>query len=252
MNVLKALNIPKSAQTHQWIPIKTMVDSLNIDKKDEKLLRSHVESIYLKGLLNESTINIKATQDESMVYEEIHILQIKLKKRDKFSTLNHKLHSFFPNPTLFVFELQWTTISMAEKRINKQVSDRAVVDTVYTTGIFDPEDKNHVVFVEKLNLKKISAQDLKELYGFLIKIVYQERLIALVGAYPKNLLDPVFIKKSLKRIEYYQSELNQIRDEEKLATTMQDRMNIHMRKNSIQSSIESVKEDIKEAISHDQ
>jgi len=252
MNILEALNIPESGQTHQWIPIKTMVDSLNIEKKDEKLLRSHIESIYLEGILNETTINIKATKDESMVYEEIHILYIKLKKRDKFSSLNQRLHTFFPNPTLIIFDHQGLTLSIADKRINRQSPGRAIVEEVYTTQSFDPEANNHASFLETLNLKKIETQDLKAFYESLIRIIYQERLIHLIGIYPSKLLEPVFIKNALKRIEAYQSDLNQIQEDEKSANTMQDRMNIHMRQNEVQSKIESVKEEIKEAISHGQ
>ena len=251
MNVIEYLNRPKAASLSQRISIKSIVDFHQLKRLDEKLLRDHIRSIYLIGVLNESTIHVRPFIDESMKYEEIHVLYVILKKDNKFSQLNQKLHVLFPNPTLIIFlSNDHHTYSTAIKHLYPSKKNQAVIDEVFMSEPSLLEDEVSQKFLKKTDLTSIKVSNLKEFYDYLINTVYQQRLISIIHDYPESILNTDLIKKALKNIENLNTQLNQLKADEKSLKTMRSKMENNMKQKQTQSNIDSVVQTIKEAIKH--
>ena len=249
MNVIEYLNLPKAAALNQRISIKSMVDFHQIKRQDEKLLRDHIHSIYLIGVLNESTIHIRPFKDDLMTYEEIHILHIRLKKSNKFAQINHKLHSFFPNPTLVIYSTDNQFVySTAIKHLNPIKKNQVVIDDVYVSEQSPLNDSPSEKFLNKTSVINLKARNLKEYYESIIDIVYQQRLISIIQDYPEKIIKASKVKEALKLIEKLHFKLNQLRDEEKSLQTMRSKMENSILQKEIQSNIDSVTQTLKEAI----
>ena len=249
MNVIEYLNRPKVASLSQRISIKSIVDAHQLNRLDEKLLRDHIRSIYLIGILNESTIHVRPFIIESMKYEEIHVLYVILKKDNKFAQVNQKLHVLFPNPTLIIFlSNDHHTYSTANKHLNPIKKNQAVIDEVFMSEPSLLEDEVSEKFLKKTDFTSIRGSNLKEYYDSLINIVYQQRLISIIHEYPENTINTDLIKNALKKIEIMNSQLNQLKADEKSLKTMRSKMENNMKQKELQSNIDSVVQTIKEAI----
>ena len=249
MNVIDFLNIPKLAAMHQRIAIQSIVDAHELSHAEEKLLRNHISSIYLIAALNESTINVRTHKDEDMVYEEIHILEIQLKHTKRLSSLNQKLHTLFPNPTFIIYTNEKMVIySLALKHINKYEPNQAVIDEVFLSESSELLDKASKKFLDKTNLKNLKSTNLKDYYLELINIIYQQRLISIIDDYPDSVLDATKVKEALKELENLQSELNKTKEEATLLHTMRSKMENHMKHKEIETKIEYIIVNIKEAL----
>ena len=241
MSLVDHLNIPEQAKMKQRIPVQAIVDAEELSHAEEKLLRDHISSIYLIAALNESTINVRTHKDEDMIYEEIHILDVKLKQTKKLGSLNQKLHTLFPNPTLIIYTNEKSHIySLALKHMNKYEPNQAVIDEVFLS--------ESSKLLDKTNLKNLEANNLKEYYLKLINIIYQQRLISIIDDYPDSVLGATKVKETLKELENLQAQLNKIKEEATLLHTMRSKMENHMKQNEIESRIESIVAIIKEVM----
>lgn len=249
MILLDYLNIPEKAKTKQRIPVQTIVDAHGLSHAEEKLLRDHISSIYLVAALNESTINVKTHKDEDMVYEEIHVFDVQLKQTKNLSSLNQKLHTLFPNPTLIIYSNEKSHIfSLALKHMNKYEPNQAVIDEVFLSEPSELIDKTSKKFLDKTNLKNLEANNLKDYYLELINIIYQQRLISIIDDYPDSALDATKVKEALKDLENLQAQLNKVKEEVTSLHTMRSKMENHMKQKEIESRIESIIGNIKEAL----
>lgn len=249
MNAIDHLNIPDKAKLKQRIPVQTIVDAHELGRAEEKLLRNHISSIYLIAALNESTISVRTHKDEDMVYEEIHILDVQLKQTKKLSSLNQKLHSLFPNPTLIIYTNEKSHIySLALKHMNKYEPNQAVIDEVFLSESSEFTDKVSKKFLDRTNLKNLEANNLKDFYLELIKIIYQQRLISIIDDYPDSVLDATKVKEALKDLEYLQAQLNKVKEEATSLRTMRSKMENHMKQKELETRIESIIVNIKEAL----
>ena len=102
MELVDRLNIPLCQKTR--IPVKTLVEQLQAEPSQKKLLETHVASIYLVSLLNEQTIRIRAYRDDNYSFMAIYVLQIELKEIDQLSDLCELIHSAFPESTLLLLK----------------------------------------------------------------------------------------------------------------------------------------------------
>ncbi len=247
-NILEYFNIPKSGKTKQRIAIKDIIEQLNPSTQDKKILSSEIDSIYLVGVLDLDTIRIQSYIDEDYLYEAIYVIQVVLKTNSHFSTLNEKLHMAFPNPLVIVYQLDENMIlSVAPKRINKNVKEKSVIEAIYTTNIFFGDIK-HESFLEYLNLQNIKALNLKGFYELLTDYIYSERLIDLLGEYPKQIPNTSELKQTIKLIESENTTLNAYNESYKQASMMAEKMDIHMNIQKIEKNIENIILKLKEEL----
>ncbi|MCD4827446.1 MAG: DUF4391 domain-containing protein [Acholeplasmataceae bacterium] len=228
-NILDNLNIPKSGKTKQRIALKDIAEQLNPSTKEKRILSSEIDSIYLVGVLDLDTIRIQPYIDEDYRYESIYVIRVMLKSNTHFATLNERLHMAFPNPVLIVYQLNESLIfSTALKRINKNVKEKSVIESIYTTNLF-AMDESHKRFLEGFNLQTIQGFNLKHFYESLVDYVFSERVIALTGTYLKQLSINSSSKRCILIVEYEKSEVDKLYEKYKQASMMSEKMDIHMR-----------------------
>jgi len=247
-NILDYLNIPKSGKTKQRIALKDIMEQLSPSAKDKRILSSEIDSIYLMGVLDLDTIRIQPYIDEDYRYESIYVLRVMVKSNAHFATINEKLHMVFPNPILIVFQLDENIVlSTALKRINKTIKEKSVIESLYTTNLFTIDVK-HDFLLEHLNLQKINSLNLKEFYEILTDYIYSERLIELIGEYPKQIPNTSDLKQTIKLIESKKAHLNAYNESYKQSSMMAEKMELHMKIKQTQQNIEDIISNLKEEL----
>ncbi len=250
-DILEYFHIPKSGKTKQRISVKEIIDQLNPTAQDKKALNSEVNSIYLEGVLDAQTLRIPSYVSDEHLYEAIYVLQVSLKTEQHFSLINEKLHAAFPNPLIIGYLIaDKLRVSLAPKRINKLTKDKSVIESVYTTNTFVIDEK-HLDFLDLLNVSKVKALSLKELYDKLTDTVYSERLIELIGTFPRHIPKTMDLNQRIKKIEDETSILNELKSNYKQATMMSEKMDYHMKIKNNEHEIDRFISDLKEELNNE-
>ena len=247
-DILEYFHIPKSGKTKQRISVKEIIDQLNPTAQDKKALNSEVNSIYLEGVLDAQTLRIPSYVSDEHLYEAIYVLQVSLKTEQHFSLINEKLHAAFPNPLIIVYLIaDKLRVSLAPKRINKLTKDKSVIESVYSTSTFVIDEK-HLDFLDLLNVSDVKALNLKGFYDKLTDTVYSERLIELIGLFPRQIPKTMDLKQCIKKIEDEKGNLNELNSNYKQATMMSEKMDYHMKIKNKEHEIDRFISDLKEEL----
>lgn len=247
-DILEYFHIPKSGKTRQRISVKEIIDQLNPAAQDKKVLNLEVNSIYLEGVMDAQTLRIPSYVSEEHVYEAIYVLQISLKSEQHFSLINEKLHAAFPNPLIIVYLIaDKIRVSLAPKRINKLTKDKSVIESVYSTSTFVIDEK-HLDFLGLLNVSEVKALNLKDFYEKLTDIIYSERLIEMIGSFPRYIPKTMDLRQNIKKIEDETSILNKLNNNYKQATMMSEKMDYHMKIKNKEHEIDRFISDLKEEL----
>ncbi|MBU1143340.1 MAG: DUF4391 domain-containing protein [Firmicutes bacterium] len=247
-DILEYFHIPKSGKTRQRISVKEISDQLNPTAQDKKVLNLEVNSIYLEGVLDAQTLRIPSYVSDEHLYEAIYVLQVSLKTDQHFSLINEKLHAAFPNPLIIVYLIaDRARVSLAPKRINKLTKDKSVIESVYYTSTFVIDEKHHD-FLALLNVSEVKALNLKDFYEKLTDTIYSERLIEMIGSFPRHIPKTMDLKQSIKKIEDETSILNELNNNYKQATMMSEKMDYHMKIKNKEHEIDRFISDLKEEL----
>ena len=214
MNLLESFNIPLCQK--QRIPIKTLIEQLNPNNDNKKMIESHIASISLVSILNDQTIRIRAYKDNEYSYQAIYVIDINLKKDDSIISLSEIIHSAFPGPTLLLITKKSKEyLSTATKRINKIDKSKTLIEDVLVTEI-NQNDEN-------LDLSKLSFSNLKLYYEEIVQIVYKNKVFNLTKVYPHTNLN---FKPLLKQYELINAKINKLKEDYKQAVMLSEKMHI--------------------------
>lgn len=213
MELIDRLNVPLCQKTR--IPVKTLVEQLQAEPSQRKLLETHVASIYLVSLLNEQTMRIRAYKDDYYSFMAIYILQIELKANDQLSDLCELIHSAFPESTLLLLKYKDKEyLSSASKRINRSDKTKTVIeDAVWS----------QVMIGDSIDISSLNAYDLKALNEGINKLVYSLKIKNITGVYPKGNHD---YKNVIKRYESLNSDIHRLQEQYKKATMRSEKLEI--------------------------
>jgi len=126
--------------------------------------------------------------------------------------------------------------------------DQAVIDEVFVSEKSELSDDASKKFLEKTNVKSINAANLKDFYEAIINIIYQQRLIKIIGDYPDKVINALKVKEALKELEMHQAELNKFKEQAASLQTMRSKMENHMSQKNVEKHIDSIIQSIKEAL----
>ena len=249
MDIINAFNIPEEGRIKQKVFIKDIFEQINASTQDKKIFSNEVKSIYLIGIVDVDTIRIPSFIDYDYKYESIYIFEVNLKSILHLTKINENLHSVFPNPIILIYRYNDTNIlSTALKRINKIDNEKSVIEDIYVSDIFI-YDEEHKLFYEMLNLQKIDASHLKQLYETITDIIFSERLINIIGFYPVKIQSAMNMRSIIKQIEIILSSIKVNEDRYKKETMMKDKIDIHIgiqkEKKQINNIVNKLKEDLK-------
>ena len=233
MELVDRLNVPLCQKTR--IPVKTLVEQLQAETSQRKLLETHIASIYLVSLLNEQTMRIRAYRDNNYSFMAIYILQIELKANDQLSDLCELIHSAFPESTVLLLKYKDKEyLSSASKRINKNDKSKTVVEDFVWSQVF-PDDL--------IDISGLDAYDLKKLNEEINKLVYSLKVKSITGIYPMGEQD---YKNVIKRYESLKTDINRLQEEYIKATMRSEKLqiddNLFDKEKDLKILIQSLKE----------
>lgn len=236
--VIELCNFPKKSLLKRRIPIKTIVDSYRLKKSDENLLRSQIKSIDIVSVLDSETTFLYSKETEELNYEQIFVLDVELKSTNKNISLDKKLQSFFPNPTLIYYRYgEEYKLSSADKRINLNDNTQSVVLDVFSSNFIEMDEIKSSKVAGLLNYQDKRFKNLLDLYKYYQNVIFGLVLKEVIGHYPNKIYEAALVKKSIKEIEELKSQLNLLVIEEKDAIGMNDKMIVHNKKLKIKKEI---------------
>ena len=236
MGILDYFKLPEKAKTSLRVYVKDLVSNIEATGQEKSLIEKSINTIHLVGLLNEQTTGIWKYEDESYLYQELHIFMINLKDDSKIKQLNEEIQKAFPNPIVVIYKYQDKyLLSTALKRRNKLDSDKSVIDSIQTTDWFKL-DSMHDELLSKINYQK---KNLKELYESIDYILSAEYVSLITNKVPET-IDFTIKAKSLM-IQELLEEKNRLIQQEKEESSMQGKMQCHMSVKDIDTKLEKLK-----------
>ncbi len=213
MELVETLNLPQIPK--QRIPVKAIVEQLQLSGSDKKLLETHISSIHLISLLNEQTAKIRSYVDENYSFQAIYVFEIVLKQNDSITLLSQLIHSAFPESTLlFMKNNNVNYISGASKRINKLDPNKTVI-----------EELVYAEYVNSLSneFKNVSGFNLKEYYTNIINYIYKLKIYKIVNFFPQGNHD---YREMIKQYDSLNADVNRLKEEYKNARMKAEKLRI--------------------------
>lgn len=235
MNILELFNIPNKAQVDRKIFVKDILTRLELSTRDKQTFEKTIGAIFVKGILNESTLNIWSYADDTYFYKEIILFYVVLKDITKIAFVNEQLQKVFPNPIVIFYEFNNKyAISTALKRLNKLEKGKTVIEEIQLSNFFELDDAH----IQLLNKHSYNFNNLKEYYENVNNLVATEELVDLTGVVPK-VIDETVKVKSIK-IKQLLKQKKDLEDAYKEADSMQERMSIYMKIKEIEKKLEEI------------
>lgn len=234
MNILELFNIPNKAQTDRRIYVKDILSRLELSTRDKQTFEKTIGAIFVKGILNESTLNIWSYADDTYYYKEIILFHVVLKDITKITFVNEQLQKVFQNPIVIIYEFNNKyAISTALKRLNKLEKEKTVIEEIQLSNFFELDDAH----IQLLNKHSYNFNNLKEYYENVNNLVATEELVDLTGVVPK-VIDETVKVKSIK-IKQLLKQKKDLEDAYKEADSMQERMSIYMKIKEIEKQLDA-------------
>lgn len=226
--LLSLFQLPAKSYVNKRIPLKAIIDEYSLGKQDEKLLRSHIESLEMISALNTETTFLKPSFSEEMDFIEINILFCQLKKSNESIKLDQRLHFFFQNPTIIIYQYNnQYRLTTSKKRKSKTNQNESVIEHTYYTNFFKYEDIRYGKLYQNLSYSNHKFIDLKDLYEFYNKIITNAAMIKYLEIYPSKLFDVEIVQSSINDIEAINSEINRNKENLKSSYSMSERIEVN-------------------------
>lgn len=226
--LLALFQLPAKSFIKKRIPLKAIIEEYSLGKQDEKLLRSHIESLEMTSALNTETTFLKPSYNEEMDFVEVNILFCQLKKSNESIKLDQRLHFFFQNPTIIIYQYNnQYRLTISKKRKSKINQNESVVEHTYYTNLFRFEDLRYSKLLQNLSYTNNKFIDLKDLYEYYNMIITNATMIKYLEEYPSKLFDVDVIQSSINDIEKINSEINKNKENLKDSYTMSERIEIN-------------------------
>ena len=234
MNILELFNIPNKAQTDRRIYVKDILSRLELSTRDKQTFEKTIGAIFVKGILNESTLNIWSYADDTYYYKEIILFHVVLKDITKITFVNEQLQKVFQNPIVIIYEFNNKyAISTALKRLNKLEKEKTVIEETQLSNFFELDDAH----IQLLNKHSYNFNNLKEYYENVNNLVATEELVGLTGVVPK-VIDETVKVKSIK-IKQLLKQKKDLEEAYKEADSMQERMSIYIKIKEIEKQLDA-------------
>ncbi|MBK5242623.1 DUF4391 domain-containing protein [Clostridium sp.] len=206
------LEFEKSTIANKKLPKNTFYNTLDLSKKEEKIIKEDIDNIYLLAVYNKNTINIELYLDNEFNYSEIDWIFITLNNNKKYKSTLELIHKLIPNQTIVILSYEEKCcFSTAIKKLNKVEKGKVVVDKIIISHWLDIKclSLEEEIFVGNLKVKKAQYKNLKEMHELLYAAIELTEVIGKVNIYPKTI-------ENIKELEKVISDINEV--EEGIAT----------------------------------
>lgn len=233
--IVERFRLPEKARVNQRIFTKDIVQAADAKGKEKSLLEKGISTVYLVGILNETTTGVWAYEDGNYLYKEIQVFLVNVKDASKAKALNDELQKIFPNPAIMIFASgNKYMVGTAMKRLSRNEKGKTVIDSAQTTSWFALDDEHNAL----LDRIRYDFRNLKETYEHLDYVVSAEYVLRVTGKIPDKI--DFSIKSKSVMIQRLVEEKNKWLAQEKQESSMQGKMQCHMKILEIEKQLESV------------
>jgi len=165
--VIDALGLPACARVQQRVPKKALLEQGMPTAADRRAVQSGVDSIMWIAALKPTNIGVPVYRDAEREYLEIAVLALTLRGKTKPTRLAELIHRVIPYPVALVAGGDdGCSFSVAHKRWSQVEAGKVVIEDVYATGIFHPDESTEPqsAFLDSVALDALPRADLRALY----------------------------------------------------------------------------------------
>lgn len=166
------------------MPKTVLVRQVGLTKLEQKLL-ANVSRIEHWATVQKSTTHILPHVDEDHDIQSVIFLRVELGRRSAYAEVSRLLHKCLPNPTVILTEGQdGCCVSVDVTRRSLAEHGATVVESVDSTGAFDPDDGAWVGLLDALAFRALPQEDLLAYLVAMERAVKMSRAIPVLGHYP--------------------------------------------------------------------
>lgn len=180
------LRLPDAALAgYRRIPKTVLVKRAMLTKTEQKRL-DKVACLEHFATVQKSTTRIPPYENEDHNVQSIVFLRCEMAAGTMaVGEVAELVHKCFPNPTVLLIEAgARACVSVALTRKSQTEQGVTVVDSIKTTGVFDPTRPDYAEFLGALAFDQLSLGDLWEYLLDLSRVVVLSRAIGGLGFYP--------------------------------------------------------------------
>lgn len=179
------LRLPEQALAgDRRIPKTVIASQAGLTKTEQRAL-DRVSRISHVATVQKSNTRIPPTIDGERDIQSIVFLRCELARGAAYSEAAHLLHKCFPNPTVILFgggAEAYISASITRRSLAEQGT--AVIDSVESTGAFDPDEAAMAPFLDSLAFERLPQRDLLAYLEGITWSIRLSRAVPSLGFFP--------------------------------------------------------------------
>ncbi len=178
-SIKNTFSFPAKCLIEKKLHKKIFYDNAINTKTAEKQFKDYVDSVLWLYTLKPETTNIKPFVNDTEEYEEIQLLYVELKVKEKYKNIAEIIQNSMPYPLIIIFSIENTLlINVVSKRKNLADISKLTTEEMYFTQWITLEESDiDKQFFTNLHFQKLTTTNLKTLYMNIIDLI-RCRLIA--------------------------------------------------------------------------
>ena len=212
--LVQQMELPKSCLLGNTIFKKLLYDNADLSNRDKKLFADPpVEKLIWQASLKPATINIPAYKDEQREFEEIQIIEVRLRHEKQFRRIAEIVMRAIPYPMVVqLTHAKRVMLVVGEPRHNLSDHSRHTIDDFIATGWIDTDNPSTLdeIFSHNIHICKLSTANLYRCYHSLVDQVILYIAAQRTGKYPGS-KDAEAVKTIHDQLEVIEQEINDLK-----------------------------------------
>lgn len=230
----------------QRITFQDFFYNIEVTNQEEKKFRKAVRSIFLRSIINQKNSGIRKYVDNEYAYNEILVFEVILESKDNIRFVEDLLQASFPNPSIIIFKFDDEyRISLAQKRLHRQIKNKTVVEELLFTDYFRLEEPLLTQYCEALDIEQVQCKDLKSLYEYYCLWAQYHKSIKYIHSVPELEFNTEAIQL-IQKIEENEEKIRYYLEKKRKSRQVSDKMSAHTKvvsyKKAKKENIEKLKE----------
>jgi hypothetical protein len=188
--LVQQMELPKSCLLGNTIFKKLFYENTDLANRDKKLFADPpVEKLLWQASLKPATINIPAYKDEQREFEEIQIIEVRLRHEKQVRRIAEIVMRAIPYPMVVqLTHAERVMLVVGEPRRNLSDRSRHTIDEFMATGWIDTDNPSTMdeTFAHNIHIRKLSSANLYRCYHSLVDQVILHNAAQSTGSYPAS------------------------------------------------------------------
>lgn len=209
-----------------------------------------IQQIQLLASINKPMANIEPYKDELEDYTQLYFIRVLISTERYnilYKSISKLIHQLLPHHCIVITQSddhKVSHLSMATKRLNKQLAEQRLLEEVYLSECIDSDSPPK--FLDALAYAQAPKQNLKVFYTYYIQVLKNYALVTWTGEYiqrPDYVTDEYLaiaqqIKVAEEQLKSYSKTL-------KLTTQMSEKVALNTDIHALKQEVQLLKEKIK-------